>query len=45
VDALAILLVALICPLVMGGMMLFMMRGMRGDRSPARRDENKEEPS
>jgi len=44
VDGLAILLVALICPLLMGGMMFFMMRGMRGDRGAARADEHREEP-
>jgi hypothetical protein len=43
VDALGILLVALICPLVMGGMMFFMMRGMRGDRGATRADERRED--
>jgi hypothetical protein len=36
VDGLWILLVALVCPLVMGGMMFFMMRGMRSRRSAGR---------
>lgn len=43
-DGLSILLVALICPLVMGGMMFFMMRRMRGERDGARADEHREEP-
>ena len=43
-DGLAILLVAIICPIVMGGMMLFMMRRMRGERGAARSDQHREEP-
>lgn len=35
-DGLWILLVALICPLVMGGVMFLMMRGMRGRHSAGR---------
>jgi hypothetical protein len=39
VNGFWILLVALICPLVLGGVMFFMMRGMRGRHSAGRPDE------
>ncbi|MGH3004700.1 MAG: hypothetical protein ACRDOS_02120 [Gaiellaceae bacterium] len=41
-EGLWILLVALVCPLVMGGMMFFMMRRMRGRHSAGRVDGGEE---
>jgi hypothetical protein len=40
-EGISVLAVALLCPLVMGGMMLWMMRKGRGDGRPSERSDER----